>query len=78
MYKIIVATLYRIKTSVGLVVDWNYIKNSDIRRQGTVEFKQQFLHLHFYHVCMKKILTGVYSGVCSPAAVDRGGRFQDL
>ncbi len=78
MDKVVVAALNGIKTRIGPLIHWNKVKNRDVRRQGTVEFKHEFRSIRFDHICVKKILTGVYARVCTPATVDGGGGFQDF
>lgn len=78
MDKIIITALDSIKTSICPIMDWKDVKNSDVRWQGSVELKQQLIHSRFYQICMKKILTGVYARIRTPAADDRSRRFQDL
>jgi len=70
VYEIIIAALDRIKTSICPIMDRNDVKNGDIRRKGMVEIEQQFVQSPFYHICMKKILAGVYARVRTPAAID--------
>lgn len=76
MDKIIVWSLYRIKTSVWLALHRDDIKNGNIIRQNFIQPEKQVELSIIFYIHMEKKLAGMHVGIGAAAAKNGNGLFK--